>query len=185
MTKIPTLYLIGGANGAGKTTFAKEYLPNELNCLRFYNSDEIAMGLSPFDPSLAQFQAGKILLRNIQESLQNRDTFALESTLSGKSYANYLRKAKEQGYRIVLHFLWLPSVNESWQRVEARVSEGGHSVPEDAVKRRYPKVLKNFFEIYAPLSDEWNFWDASKVPIDFIGYSGKTTLKQLQDKYGD
>lgn len=183
--KQPYLYLIGGVNGAGKTTFAKEYLPNELECLRFYNSDEIAKGLSPFDPSLAQFQAGKILLGNIRESLKKRETFALESTLSGKSYANYLKEAKNLGFKIVIHFLWLPSVEESWKRVENRVIEGGHAVPKEAVKRRFPRVFNNFINLYAPLSDEWHFWDASQAPIEFISYSASSELKEIKAKYGN
>ena len=168
----PTLHLIGGANGAGKTTFAKGFLPNELNCLRFYNSDEIATGLSPFDPSLAQFQAGKILLRNIKESLAKRETFALESTLSGRTYLNYLREAKKQGYKIVLYFLWLPSKEESWKRVERRIQEGGHAVPQEAVFRRYPRIRELVIHSYAPLADEWYLWDASQTPPKFIAEKG-------------
>ena len=90
----PKLYIIGGPNGAGKTTFAKEYLPNELDCYRFYNSDEIAAGLSPFDASKAQIQAGRILLKNLKEFLLAKESFALESTLSGQTYIRYLQQAK-------------------------------------------------------------------------------------------
>ena len=163
----PHLYIIGGPNGAGKTTFAKDYLPGELNCLRFHNSDEIAMGISPFDASLAQMQAGRILLQNLKTSLRNQEDFVLESTLSGLTYLKYLRRAKELGYKLTLHFLWLPSAEESWRRVETRVSEGGHAVPKDAVFRRYPRIMENVIQHYASLMDTWYVWDASTTPASF------------------
>lgn len=173
----PQLYLIGGPNGAGKTTFAKEFLPNELNCLNFLNSDEIATGLSPFDASKAQFQAGRILLRNLHKAIQNKDDFALESTLSGHTYLKYLRLAKDAGYQLTLHYLWLPSAEESWNRVEQRVLEGGHHVPKEAVFRRYPKILENVITHYAPLMDEWYVWDSSHLPANYIGKNGNQPIE--------
>ncbi len=84
-TRRPTIYLIAGCNGAGKTTFAKQFLPYEVKCLRFYNADELARGLSPLDPKAADFKAGRLLLAEIRNSIERKDTFALESTLSGKT----------------------------------------------------------------------------------------------------
>jgi len=127
-TEKPILHLIGGPNGAGKTTFCREYLPNEANCLNFLNSDEIARGLSPFDSAAGQIQAGRILLQNLRNHLKRGTSFALESTLSGKTYLKYLNQAKQLGYQIELHFLWLPSAEESHERVKQRVLEGGHNV---------------------------------------------------------
>jgi predicted ABC-type ATPase len=86
----PTIYVIAGCNGAGKTTFAKEFLPHEVKCLRFYNADEIARGLSPLDPSAGAIKAGRLLLGEVRESIDGHETFALESTLSGKTYARTL-----------------------------------------------------------------------------------------------
>lgn len=114
MSTPPVFHLIGGPNGAGKTTFAKEYLPNEANCLRFHNSDEIASGISPFNPAAAQTKAAHILLESLKESITRKETFALESTLSGKTYARYLNLAKASGFTIHLHYLDLPSADESW-----------------------------------------------------------------------
>lgn len=99
----PTIYLIAGCNGAGKTTFAREFLPKEVKCLRFFNADEIARGLSPLDPGAGAVQAGRLLLRQIEESLRHRETFALESTLSGKTYLHLFRRARRLGYEIELH----------------------------------------------------------------------------------
>ena len=180
----PILYLIGGPNGAGKTTFAKEYLPNEVKCLIFLNSDEIARGLSPLDSSAGQFQAGRILLGNLKRHLQNRDSFALESTLSGKTYIKYLQQAKNAGYEIRIYFLWLSSAEESYQRVLGRVMEGGHSVSREDVFRRYSRILDLAFNQYLPLADRWQFWNASKLPMELIAKSATVALKELKNNYG-
>ncbi len=172
MSTRPILHLFGGPNGAGKTTFAKEYLPNEANCLRFHNSDEIATGLSPFDPSAAQTQAARILLKNLKDSISRKETFALESTLSGRTYLRYLENAKAAGFLIHIHFLTLPSADESWQRVRTRVTEGGHSVPKEAVYRRFPRCKANFLKDYLPFSDEWFVWDASTLPFTLLAETG-------------
>src|SRR2546426_4834544 len=97
-----TIYVIGGCNGAGKTTFAKEFLPKEVKCLRFLNADEIARGLSPLKPSASAFQASRLLLEQVDECLRRRETFALESTLSGKTYTRFFQRARESGYEIEL-----------------------------------------------------------------------------------
>jgi predicted ABC-type ATPase len=184
-TDRPTLYLIGGPNGSGKTTFCKEYLPNEANCLTFLNSDEIAKGLSPFDSSAGQMQAGRILLKNLRSYLNRRVTFALESTLSGKTYIKYLKQAIELGYKIELHFLWLPSATESNERVKRRVLEGGHHVPEADIFRRYPRIMNLIFSDFLPLADSWYFWDASKIPLELISDSTKLSITDLQQQYGN
>jgi predicted ABC-type ATPase len=177
----PTLFLIGGPNGAGKTTFAKEYLPNEAQCLRFLNSDEIAKGLSPFDSAAGQIQAARILLANLRNHIERRENFALESTLSGKTYVKYLERAKEVGFSIELHFLWLPSVEESKERVKQRVLEGGHAVPEKDLYRRFPRVNEHFIEDYLPLADDWCVWDASKLPLEIIAESASLTKEELRE----
>lgn len=83
--RLPTICVIAGCSGAGKTTFAKEFLPREVKCLRFLNADEIARGLSPLKPSAGAVQAARLLLTQVGECLRRRETFALESTLSGKT----------------------------------------------------------------------------------------------------
>jgi predicted ABC-type ATPase len=117
LTKIPSvaanapiLHVIAGCNGAGKTTFALEFLPKEVKCLRFLNADEIARGLSPLRPQLADRKAGRILLNEFQTSVRVRESFAIESTLSGRTHAKLFREAVTCGYEIELHYLWLRSV---------------------------------------------------------------------------
>ena len=108
----PTIYLIAGCNGAGKTTFAKEFLPKEVKCLRFLNADEIARGLSPLKPSASAIKAGRLLLEQVDECLRRRETFALERTLSGKTYIRLFQRALKNGYEIEVHYLWLSSARD-------------------------------------------------------------------------
>jgi len=161
---VPTLILIAGPNGAGKTTFASEILTTDLKGMRFINADEIARGLSPFDPASVAFKAGRLLIRETAELIGSRTSFALESTISGHGHAATLEKARQAGFRILIHFLWLPSPRESIARVRLRVKKGGHFVPADDIRRRYPRLLRNLTEIYLPKADEWFFWDAQGFP---------------------
>jgi predicted ABC-type ATPase len=136
-TQPPTIYLIAGCNGAGKTTFAKEFLPTEVKCLRFLNADEIARGLSPLKPSAGAVQAARLLLAQVDECLRCRETFALETTLSGKTYIRLFVRARELGYEIELHYLWLSSPEQAIARVRQRVQQGGHHVPAADIRRRF------------------------------------------------
>ena len=99
--------------------------------------------------------------------------------MSGKTYAKYLELAKQNGFRIVLHFLWLPHPDESWARVQSRVQEGGHAVPKGAVYRRFPRIKDNLLQTYIPLCDEWLVWNASRMPIEFIGKRGILEIESL------
>lgn len=177
--KSPVIYLIGGCNGAGKTTFAREFLPKEVKCLRFLNADEIARGLSPFAPSAAAVQAARILLTQIRESLSRKETFALESTLSGRTYAAILREAKKLGYQIQLHYLFLPNPTLAIARVKERVSKGGHHVPSADVRRRYHRSLANLLSHYAPLSNRWALWGSQTTPPVLMGESESCSLEEL------
>lgn len=154
----PTLFLIGGCNGAGKTTFARRLLPMEGVEL-FLNADEIARGLSPLKPELAAVRAGRLLLENAHDLIARRKSFGLESTLSGKTYARLLTEAKEAGFFISLHFLVVPSAEVSIERVAHRVSKGGHHVPSDDIRRRFTRSVENFLHIFLPFADEWKVWD--------------------------
>ncbi len=168
----PTLCIIGGCNGAGKTTLAKELLPR-MGIMRFLNADEIARGLSPLDPNLSAFKAGRILLEEAQTLMKAQGSFAIESTLSGKTYVAMLRKAKAAGYRVVLHYILISSASQAVDRVALRVTLGGHHVPEDDVRRRFERSRRHFQEHYLPLADEWGLWDNHSPPA--IKIAGSTT----------
>jgi len=172
------LYVIAGSNGAGKTTFAREFLPDYAHCLRFINPDLIAAGLSPFDPPAAAAEAGKVVLREVQRAIAAGESFAFESTLSGRTYLHILRQARDAGFALHLFYLWIPSAELALARIRDRVEAGGHSVPEPDVRRRYPRSLRNLFALYGPEMDTIHFFDNSREKPDLIfrTEAGKTTV---------
>ena len=157
------ILIIAGPNGAGKTTFAKEYLPNEAGCPIFVNADLIAEGLSPFQPDIVAIRAGRLMLSQINEHVRKRESFAFETTLSGRGYARRIPRWQGQGYQVKLFFLRLPTPEMAIVRVKQRVREGGHDVPEAVVRRRFHSGWRNFENIYRDLADEWVLYDNSGV----------------------
>jgi predicted ABC-type ATPase len=149
----PALYIIARPNGAGKTTASFSTLPTVLGCDIFINADEIARGLSPFNPDVAAFRAGRLMLELINENMNDRNTFAIETTLSTKSYKSYIERAKSLGYRIVMIFIYLESTDLAIQRVKRRVEEGGHNIPKHVIIRRYDRGLENLKNFYASIID--------------------------------
>ncbi len=161
MMSKPRLYIIAGCNGAGKTTASYTILPEILNCQEFVNADEIAKGLSPFAPENAAIPAGRLMSQRIRELLDADKTFAIETTLSTRSYAKLIKEAQSKGYYVVLIYFWLSSVGMAEQRVAHRVAEGGHGIPKDVIIRRYYQGIKNLFNLYMPIVDMWRVFDNS------------------------
>jgi predicted ABC-type ATPase len=147
------LYVIAGCNGAGKTTASFTLLPDILECNEFVNADEIAKGLSPFNPASAALEAGRLMLQRMKQQLALEKTFAFETTLSAKSYVPFIAEAKAKGYNVTCVFFWLESADLAVSRVRARVVDGGHDIPEPVIRRRYQARLQNFFKLYLPLFD--------------------------------
>jgi predicted ABC-type ATPase len=166
--KEPTVYIVAGANGAGKTTFAREFLPKFVDCREFLNADLIAAGLSPFAPETQNVRAGRLLLSRVHELAEAKRDFGFETTLSGRSYVRLLSEMKARGYRVFLFFLWLPNSDLALARVANRVQQGGHHVPEVDVRRRFEAGIRNLFTLYRPLLDEWWLYDASELPPTVI-----------------
>lgn len=156
------LYIIAGCNGAGKTTASYTILPEILDCKEFVNADEIAKGLSPFQPEKVSFESGRIMLNRINELLLENNNFAFETTLSTRSYKNKIFEAKEKGFRVTLLFFWLQSIDLAKERVKTRVAEGGHNIDSDVIERRYIKGIKNLFDIYLPIADSVFIFDNSE-----------------------
>lgn len=162
----PTLYIIAGCNGAGKTTASYSVLPDLLECREFVNADEIARGLSPFNPESVAIEAGRLMIQRIESLVGQRKTFAIETTLATKSYAALVHKVHDLGYNVVLLFFWLPSPEIAVKRVAKRVSEGGHNIPSETIYRRYRLGLQNFFEIFIDIVDSWSFYDNLNTPVE-------------------
>ncbi len=141
--KKPAVYIVAGANGAGKTTFANEYLPDFVDCKEFLNADLIAAGLSPFAPESQNIRAGRLLLTRIRELVDAKQDFGFETTLSGRSYVRMLSEMRVRGYRVCMFFLWLPNSEMAMDRVANRVRQGGHNVPAEDIRRRYDSGLRN------------------------------------------
>lgn len=187
MTEERHLYIVGGPNGAGKTTASYTVLPKILQCREFVNADEIARGLSPFNPESVAIEAGRLMLQRIKDLLARNESFSLETTLSTRSYFRLIEKAHRQGYNVTLLYFWLHSPELALQRVAERVSKGGHNIPESVVRRRYYEGIRNFFSIYAPMVDTWVLADNSTTPREIIatGGVGMETAILNNDKYNN
>ena len=167
------LYIIAGCNGAGKTTASFTILPEVLDCKEFINADEIAKGLSPFQPENVAMQAGRIMLARMDELLQKGETFAFETTLATKSYKQKIEWAQANGYEVTLLFFWLDSPNMAKKRVAQRVAEGGHSIPSETIERRYHNGIVNLFAIYIDMVDICYIFDNSEGRKELIAQKEK------------
>ena len=159
---VPTMYIIGGCNGAGKTTASFTVLPELLHCYEFVNADEIAKGLSPFRPESVAIEAGRLMLQRIDELMAQRVDFAFETTLAASIHLRTIAKAQALGYRVHLLFFWLESVELAQQRVQSRVKEGGHSISPEVISRRYRKGLIRLMDQYLATVDHALIFDNSQ-----------------------
>ena len=173
------LYIIGGCNGAGKTTASFTVLPEILQCKEFVNADEIAKGLSPFNPDSVAIDAGRLMLQRIEELLNRNESFSIETTLATKSYINLVHRAQNNGYRVYLIFFWLETPELAVQRVAERVRSGGHNIPIEIILRRYKAGIQNLFNIFMKEVDLWMIYDNSRTPRTFVAKGGKATKKEI------
>ena len=157
----PRCIIIAGPNGAGKTTFAREFLSKEAGVVHFVNPDLIASGLSPLRPELAALAAGRLFLLQLDRLARSREDFAFESTLSGLTYINRLKRWKAVGWRIEIVYLRISSPQLGLRRISTRVKQGGHDVPRRDVLRRFTRSWINFQKSYWLLADEWTVYDNS------------------------
>ncbi len=155
----PEVLIVAGPNGAGKTTFALEIIGNEIPDMPFINADVIAAELNPDHPEAVAVQAGRQMFTAIGEQVENRASFCIETTLSGKAWVRRILDWKKQGYKVTLIYLKLQSALQSKKRVAARVQHGGHNIPPEDIERRFEKGLRNFHDIYKPIVDDWYLYD--------------------------
>ncbi|SMG54155.1 Predicted ABC-type ATPase [Marivirga sericea] len=185
------LYVIAGCNGAGKTTASYTILPEILDCKEFVNADEIARGISPFQPEKVGIEAGRMMLKRIKNLLEAGESFAFETTLSTRSYVTFIEKATKLSYQVTCLFFLLDSEELAISRVATRVKEGGHHIPEEVIRRRYKSGLKNFFNLFLPRVDNWLFVNNSGDSYEIIaeGSMNEITVnnvlqwKELKEKY--
>jgi predicted ABC-type ATPase len=172
------LFVIAGCNGAGKTTASFSLLPSILNCDEFVNADEIAKGISPFHPDQVSIEAGRIMLSRIQELKQKGVNFAFETTLASRSFVNVIESCKKDGYSVTLLYFWLSSPELAIKRVHERVKDGGHNIPEEVIRRRYFKGLKNLFNLYQNKCDLVLIFDNSDRISELL-YEKSTNSKEF------
>ena len=176
------LYIISGCNGAGKTTASYTVLPEILKVKEFVNADEIARGLSPFNPEGMAIEAGRLMLLRIDELLLKGWDFAIETTLATRSYSRLVQRAQAMGYTVHLMFFWLNSVNLAEERVATRVQLGGHNIAKHIIKRRYHLGLHNLFEVFIPIVDEWMIVDNSDLPREMVAEGGIKKEELIHNK---
>ena len=171
----PKLTIVVGANGAGKTTWTREHrkeLPE-----RFYNADSIADGLgSANDPSL-QREARRLVDEQIERDLAQRREFGFESTYSGRSRPNIVRKAKQAGYRTSAVFIGTENSGINIERVRIRVEEGGHHVDENEVKRRWHAAWRNLINTWDDFDTIMVLDNSGRKPIQIGGKLGQSVWK--------
>ena len=174
-----TLYIIAGCNGAGKTTASYTVLPEILDCREYVNADEIAKGLSPFNPESVAIEAGRLMLERIDYLMTAGVSFSIETTLATKSYVNLVRRAHKQGYNVKLLFFWLESPEMAKLRVAERVAKGGHNIPEDVIERRYYAGIRNLFNLFMNEVDYWAIFMNTKKPMTSIAVGGMAFEKHI------
>lgn len=182
---MPNLYIIAGCNGAGKTTASYTILPEILDCKEFINADEIARGISPFQPESAAILAGRLMLQRIDDMLRAKADFAIETTLTTKTYLSTIKKARQQGYKITLLFLWLPKVLLAIKRVKMRTLEGGHGIPVEVIRRRYKRGIANLFNGFMGWCHYWAIVDNSGKTFTFVADGEEQNDTSILNIYDD
>lgn len=176
---MPDVIVISGANGAGKSTLAPYLLRDTFDIVEYVNADTIALGLSAFAPENAAFEAGRIMLKRLNELASGKKDFAFETTLATRFYARWLSELQSAGYHFHLIYLWLKNAELAIERVRERVRVGGHNIPEDTIKRRFERGRRNFFDLYQPIADSWQVFNASSLAPQIIAEGDKIESKQI------
>ncbi len=132
----------------------------------------VARGLSPFNVESVAFEAARIMLQRVAHLMEKGVDFAIETTLSTRSYVQTIRRAKEAGYSISLYYFWIPSAEVSKERVAVRVSKGGHNIPSDVIERRYGRSIVNLVRLYFPICDYFAVFNNAGIVPEIVATGG-------------
>jgi predicted ABC-type ATPase len=159
---MPRVIIIGGPNGAGKTTFASAYLSIDREITAFVNADEISRELAAMNlpASLTNVRAARAMLERIDKLIEAGTDLVLETTLASLTYAQKIPVWQRLGYHVSLIYIRLPSLEDSLERVRRRIAAGGHTIPEEVIRRRFGKSLHYLEDHYKQIVDEWEIWDS-------------------------
>ena len=184
MSKAPHVIILAGPNGAGKSTSAPVLLRDTFAVDEFVNADAIAQGLSAFRPETVALEAGRIMLKRLQELADKRADFAFETTLASRTFAPWLKMLGSTGYKSHLMFLTLPDAETAISRVASRVRLGGHNVPAPDIERRFEAGLKNLLNLYMPVLSSWHIFDNSHPgsPVKIAEGGLETSLSIINEK---
>lgn len=160
MDAIERFWLIAGPNGVGKTTYAFRNVPAVSGSLNFVNLDEIARGLSPLSPRLAEREAARIALARARDFIAGGVVFSMETTMSGHTQLALMREARAAGLSPALLYFSVRDPDICLERIARRVAEGGHDVPEAIVRRRFKRSHENL-PAYCAEADLWRVYEAS------------------------
>ena len=186
---LPQAVILAGPNGAGGIDASKGLVPPGV---AFVNADPIAQRLSGRKDSPGELEAMRIEIREIERLVAAQESFAVETTLAPRTFEKRIAEWKAAGYRVILYYFYLRSADLSVQRVQMRVNRGGHDVPEEIIRRRYEEGLRNFFQRYQSLVDEWQFTDNTDeepYPVASASSEGGMTVQDpvlwstLQERY--
>jgi len=179
---MPDVIVISGPNGAGKSTLAPHLLRDAFGIVEYVNADTIAQGLSAFAPDDAAFGAGRVMLERLNQLAGQERDFAFETTLASRFYVRWLGELQYEGYNIHLIYLWLSSPALAVERVNQRVRFGGHGVPEETIRRRYERGLRNFFGLYRPIVDSWQLYNTSDSFLNEVAFGDKLNGETIIEK---
>ncbi len=165
--------IISGPNGAGKTTFAKAYLKEYA--YEYLNPDDTAVELNPDKPEKAGIYAGRLFLRKLETLIGQGKNLLIESTLSGRSFQQIIKKMKQAGYIITIIYIFLDTPATCFARVKERVRNGGHNVPEPDIVRRFYRSKANFWQIYRNEADLWHLFYNSNEYFLSVAFGEKVS----------
>jgi len=153
MPLTPSIYVLAGVNGSGKSSVGGSML--KVHNLGWFNPDTAARKIRETYPYMSHAAANSTAWaygkNQLQRAIRRRESYSLETTLGGNTIANLLIDAADNGYQLKIWYVGLASVELCLQRVEQRVSRGGHDIPEAAIRHRWNASRRNLIRMLPKL----------------------------------